>query len=117
VDLDRVLASGDPRMTDDQFIEWLKSPDCGYVIVVQTGKGRWVGLLRLMFHWTMHAGDMHNMVGHDQRYCYKTFDLASQALTEWAMVDFEGEPSRWHKDPYTGRLRPDGDPEKEYLAS
>jgi hypothetical protein len=34
------------------------------------------------------------------------------ALIEW---DGEGEPSGWFRNPQTGRRRPDGDPEKEYI--
>lgn len=102
-------------MTDDEYMQWLKD-ECCYAVVVPTGKGKWVGLQRLAFHWTMHEGRLHDMIGHDRRFCYATFDIAADALAEWAAREFEDEPERWHRDPYTGRRRPEGDKEREYVA-
>ena len=34
------------------------------------------------------------------------------AATEW---DGDGEPMGWHRHPSTGRRRPEGDPEMEYV--
>jgi len=105
--------SAEPK-SEEQFLDWLRN-DNGYTLAVATQDGRWVGILRLMFHWTMHVGEMYNYVGHEKRYCYATFGLAADALTEWMVRDFEGEPNLWHKAPHDGRIRPDGDPKKEYL--
>ena len=102
-------------MTEQEYIEWLKSEN-GYSIVVPTGEGKWIGIQRLMFHWTMHEGKIGDMCGHDRRFCYQTFDLASEALNDWMIRGFSGEPNGWHRDPYTGRRRPDGDPTREYVA-
>jgi hypothetical protein len=102
--------------TEDAYVEWLKAPNGGgYTIVLPIGADRWVGIMPLMFHWTMHVGTMDDRTGHSRRYCYRTFELAADALTEWAKLDFAGEPDKWHRDPYTGRRRTDGDSTKEYV--
>jgi hypothetical protein len=51
--------------------------------------------------------------GYDDRYCYHFFSEACQALKEW---DGEGDPEGWHRNPPTGRRRPDGDASKEYVS-
>ncbi len=101
-------------MPDTEFFDYLK--ECGYVMAVPTGDGRWVGIMRLMYHYTMHEGKIGDMVGHDRRWCYADFDLAVGALNEWMLRGFEGKPERWHREPYTGMRRPDGDASKEYYA-
>ena len=96
-----------------RYFEFLRD-SCGYVMVVPAGPGRWAGIMRLVAHWTMHEGRIGDMRGHDRRFCYQTFDLALEAMAEWAAREFDGEPTFWHKDPYTNRSRINGDPELEY---
>jgi hypothetical protein len=48
--------------------------------------------------------------GYAGRWCYATYLDALIGLHEW---DGEGEPYGWHRDPVTGRRRPDGDASKE----
>ena len=64
--------------------------------------GRLCGLLRLLFHWTVHV-DI-DPVGYRDRYCFMTPELAIEAMDQW---DGTGDPINWHKHPSTGRLRPD----------
>jgi hypothetical protein len=99
---------------NNQFFNYLKT-HCNYTVVVPAGNGNWVGLQRLLYHWTMHMGKIGDLNGYDRRYCYATFDLATDALAEWATREFDGDPIYWHRDPITGRRRPDGDPKKEYI--
>lgn len=53
--------------------------------------------------------------GYDDAYCYATAGQAILAAAEW---DGEGDdpPYGWHRHIGSGRRRPDGDPEKEYVA-
>jgi hypothetical protein len=102
-------------MTDQEYLDWLKDSN-DYAVLVRKGNEQWVGIKRLMFHWTMHVGRLHDMIGHDERFCYQTFDLAATALTDWMVREFEDEPENWHRHPNTSRRRPDGDPTREYLA-
>ncbi len=46
-------------------------------------------------------------------YCYHDHDAAWRAALGW---DGEGEPEGWYKHPPTGRRRPDGTPESEFIA-
>ncbi|AXQ69838.1 hypothetical protein HOU03_gp430 [Caulobacter phage CcrSC] len=87
--------------------------DNGYVEFVDMGNGMWAGIKRLMFHWTMHTGEIDNEWSYVDRWCYQTRELASAALRAWAADGFDGEPQGWHKHPKTGRTREGGDPAKE----
>jgi hypothetical protein len=70
------------------------------VVLGQLPDGRICGVLRLLYHWTMHV-DL-NEIGYEDRYCYN--DLAG-ALTAFAGWNGEGEPMGWHRHPTTGRRR------------
>lgn len=49
----------------------------------------------------------------DQTYCFHDQDAAWRAALGW---DGEGDPEGWVRHHQTGRRRPDGTPESEYLA-
>lgn len=97
-----------------EFLSWLEQN--GYTMALATGDGRWVGLQRLMFHWSIHVGKIGDIAGYDDRYCLATFDLAVESLNDWIKRDFQGEPINWHRHPPSGRRRTDGDPNQEYIA-
>lgn len=82
-----------------------------YTDVRQLPDGRVIGVLRLLFHWTLHV-DIHEY-GYEDRYCYATKAQAVLALNEW---DGTGDPGHgWHRHPSTMRRRTDGDPSREYI--
>lgn len=82
-----------------------------YYAIRQLPDGRLIGVLRLIFHWTLHI-DIHAM-GYEDRYCYATRDQAVDAMTSW---DGIGDPGHgWHRHPTSGRRRPEGNPEKEFV--
>lgn len=66
----------------------------------QLPDGRFIGVMRLLFHWTMHV-DIHP-VGYEDRYCFETYELAKAAFDDW---DGTGDPEGWHRHPMTGRRR------------
>jgi hypothetical protein len=72
--------------------------------------GRLCGLMRLLFHWTVHV-DI-DFTGYRERYCFMTPELAIEAMDQW---DGTGDPINWHKHPSTRRLRPDRTPASECL--
>ena len=72
-----------------------------YVDVKQLPDGRFIGTMRLLFHWTIHV-DIDPMGYWRERYCYATYEMAKRALDEW---DGLGDPDYWHKHPDTGRRR------------
>lgn len=102
-----------PLDETEKFLAWLRGE--GYERVDLLGGDRWVGIKRLLFHWTMHIGMIGDTVGYDDRYCYQTLDLAGRGLDEWRSRGFEGEPTGWHRHPRTGRRRPGGDASAEYV--
>lgn len=52
---------------------------------------------------------------YDSNWCYETPGQAIMAAEEWE-PEKEADPEGWFRHPPTGRRRPNGDPEKEYVA-
>lgn len=71
-----------------------------YASLRQLPDGRICGVLRLLFHWTLHV-DIH-VGGYEDRYCYPTQAAAEAAMNAW---DGTGDPAGWHRHPSTGRRR------------
>ena len=97
----------------DLYVAWLY--EAGYSKVAVIGADRWAGIRRLLFHWTMHIGQIGDMIGYDDRYCFQIQSIAERALDEWESRNFEGEPVGWHRHVDSGRRRPGGDPRSEYI--
>lgn len=87
----------------------------GYTAPTPMGNGEYLALHRLLFHWTMIHGAMFDDCGYIERWCYQDYPTALGALYLWKEAGFEGEPIGWHRHPKTGRRRPGGDPEQEYV--
>lgn len=51
-------------------------------------------------------------VVYTQMYCYHNTPKAIEQANIW---DGKGDPEGWYRHINTGRRRPDGDPEKEYI--
>lgn len=86
-----------------------------YNTVVTFGDGEYVAVYPLLFHWTMIRGHLDWQEGYLDRWCYVNEPAAREALAEWSARNFEGEPLGWHRHPDSGRRRPDGNPEVEYV--
>lgn len=71
-----------------------------YTDIRQLSDGRWIGVHRLLMHWTLHV-DIHEW-GYEDRYCFATYELAKAAFDNW---DGTGDPEGWHRHPSTGRRR------------
>jgi hypothetical protein len=71
-----------------------------YDVMRQLPDGRWCGVVRLLFHWTLHV-DI-DWSGYADRYCYREKLDAVRALKEW---DGTGDPEGWHRHPPSGRRR------------
>lgn len=77
------------------------------------GGGLWIGVFRFGFTHAILLGHQDDMLGYSNRWCYEP-GTALQAFNAWSGA---GEPEGWHRHPSTGRRRPGGDPEKEYVAA
>ena len=87
-------------MTDERpdFLD--SETAAAYIAMRQLPDGRWCGVLRLLFHWTLHV-DI-DWTGYADRYCYRDKAEAIGALKEW---DGTGDPVGWHRHVNTGRRR------------
>jgi hypothetical protein len=82
----------------------------GYTDFTVQPNGQIVVINRLLYTHAILAGlDAH---GYKDRWCYDSYEIAKNALSEW---NGEGEPKHWHRHPGTGRRRPDGDATLEYI--
>ncbi|WP_046869335.1 hypothetical protein [Microvirga massiliensis] len=93
------------------YMTWLLAEGHTDVRPLPDGR-RWAGIRPLMFTHAIFVGQIGDKVGYDDRWCYHSYQDAKQALEAWTG---EGEPSGWHRNPRSGRRRPDGDPAQEYV--
>lgn len=77
---------------------------------------RWVGVMPLLFTYGVCWGWIGDPTGVEDRWCYPKasgLELAVAAATLWAG---SGDPiDGWVRQVSTGRRRPDGTPESEYI--
>lgn len=104
----------EPTPKEQAFLEWLQEE--GYAAALLMSDDLWCGIKPLLFHWTLHIGEIGDKHTYLDRYCFADFPHALAALVEWSDRDFEGEPTGWRRHPSTGRRRnDDGDPATESL--
>lgn len=65
----------------------------------------------MIFTFRLVVGDPGAPV-YDDCWCYHSIIDAMKGVAEW---DGTGEPQGWHRHPASGRRRPDGDAEHEYV--
>lgn len=102
-------------MTDQIDTLLAINPDIDRGDLKPLGDGTYVLVRRLLFHWMMVRGDLDDLIGYFDRWCYETEALARAALDAFPVqpgADYE--PDGWHRHPKTGRRRPDGDATREY---
>jgi hypothetical protein len=98
-----------------EFFAWLASPDGGRCREMkEIGEGLYAAIKPMLFHWTLKVGEIGNTVTYLDRWCYADQAKAEAAIRAW---DGSGEPTGWHRHPYTGRRRDNGDPSKERVAA
>lgn len=87
----------------------------GYRTVLPKSSTEYLIITPLLFHWTVMRGLYACPEGVEERWCYANEGLARAAVEKWRAEGWQGEPLGWHRHPSTGRRRPDGVPEKEYV--
>jgi hypothetical protein len=99
--------------TEQEFFSWLKTEDGGSCAVVKKlPDNRYAAIKPLLFHWTLITGQIGDIIGYDDRWCYSDRRKAEAALHAW---NGDGEPTGWHRHPATGRRRPQGDVRRQYI--
>lgn len=81
----------------------------GAVRVLDDGRIAWVH--RFIFTSAILVAWPNDEYYHD-RWCYESTAEAVEALQEWNGV----EPEGWHRNPKTGRRRPNGNACEEYIS-
>ncbi|MBY3433289.1 hypothetical protein HFN89_03805 [Rhizobium laguerreae] len=87
-------------VSNDEAFELPDHVTDSYIDLKQLPDGRYIGTVRLLYHWTMHI-DIDD-VGYADRYCFATYELAKKAFDEWSGV---GDPEGWHRHPTSGRRK------------
>lgn len=72
--------------------------------------GENAGVVKMIYTWRLCSGN--DDYGYENSWCYEHLADAIEAAERW---DGEGEPTGWHRHPHSGRRRPGGDPDKEYV--
>jgi len=89
------------KIVDPKDIDFLPPETLAtYPLIGQLPDGRYCGIHRLLYHWTMHV-DLDEF-GYADKYCFATQALAVAALINW---NGEGDPDGWHRHLKTGRRR------------
>lgn len=102
-------------MNAESFFRELMDMDSMIVAARDRGDGTYAAIKPLIFHWTMMIGDIGDLQNINDRYCYGDELLAATGLEEWERRGWEGEPKGWHRHLGSGRRRPDGDADREYI--
>lgn len=106
-----------PRVADD--LHDLPDKECGWhlwpygnqeALVRRLADGRYVAVIPFIFTWGVVVGT--TWLSYDDRWCYHHLGTAVAAAHVW---DGTGDPDGWHRHPMTGRRRPDGNPDEEYI--
>jgi hypothetical protein len=75
------------------------------------GLGWWI--YPTIFGARLCVGSPDDLLFLDDVWCYDGFGSAYEAVCAWRGL---GEPQGWHRHPRTGRRRPEGDRQKEYVS-
>jgi len=95
--------------TDNQYVQ---RPE--YIDYRQFKDGSYIATKRKLFHYTLIYGADAKVwdFGFDDCWCYATYELAKQAFDSYQPGT---EPEGWHRHPMSGRRRPEGDKDREYV--
>jgi hypothetical protein len=105
------------QLATPEELEWLEklSKLNNYLAPTPMGDGCYAVLSQFAFTMAIITGNMFDDVGYEDRWCYDSATAAGAALAIWMVNGFEGEPQGWHRHPDSGRRRPEGDKEREYI--
>lgn len=74
--------------------------------------GREICVIPRAFNTILTIGHVDDSFGYDDQWCYETPGQAILAANEWNGTE---EPEGWFRHAKSGRRRPNGNPEKEYI--
>lgn len=103
-----------PTPASTEYAEWLKTPDggnCTHIKILDGGF--YIAIKPLLFHWTLILGPIGDKECYLDHYCYGDQGRALLGLIQW---NGKGDPNGWHRHAKTGRRRPEGNKDYEYVA-
>jgi hypothetical protein len=84
-----------------------------YEATRQLPDGRWIGVHRLLYHFTLHVDICPVTGNYEDRYCYETLSGCHDAMLTWTGKD---DPIGWHRHVGSGRRR-DVKTGREWIAA
>ena len=97
----------------EHFIDFLVEGKYRDIVIINNKY--YAAILPFVFTHAIIIGHLGDYDGYGNRWCYANYAKALKGLKEWEEAKFAGEPQGWHRHPDSGRRRPDGDAEKEYI--
>lgn len=101
-------------MTKEEFEKYL-TESCDYTDIKWLNDNECACIAKFIFTYAIVICKLNDTATVHNRWCYKTASSAFIALTNWDYPN-QIEPDGWHRNPFDGRRRPDGDKSKEYVA-
>ena len=83
-----------------------------YAMVKFFDNDRYGAIYPFLFTDAIITGRLSDCFGYDNRWCYEKDGRAYKILEAW---DGTAEPEGWHRHPESGRRRPGGDAELEFI--
>lgn len=84
------------------------------VFFVKEVEGGVIEVMPLMYTSGLTIRTKNDIWGYYDRWCYQDVPSAVAAAVEWD-PSTQAEPVGWHRHPSSGRRRPNGNPEEEYV--
>lgn len=81
----------------------------------QIEDGREICVFPRMYNSILTIGQASDRDGYETHYCYENPVQATLAAEAWNPLE-QPEPDGWFRHADSGRRRPNGDPEKEYVS-
>lgn len=94
-----------------QYEEFINPEDIRFRYLA---RNRYMAIVPFMFTTAIIVGDSRNSAFYEDRWCYETVEDAQKAFDKWDGA-YGTEPSGWHRHPNSGRRRPRGDDDSEYV--
>lgn len=99
----------------DEFRDFDWDPIAGGYRLRELDGGNVLWLVQRLFTWALMVGP-DGSLGYEKHWCYETCGEAVRGALEWDGKHPDSEPQGWIRDPYTARVRPGGDPAREYIS-
>jgi len=103
------------RIEDAPIGRWVIWTGTGQPLLTRRlDERRYKAVMPFLYTHAVVWGFVQDWLTYEDRWCYGSAAAACIAADRWEGPD-HGEPEGWHRHPRSGRRRPDGDPDQEYV--